>query len=132
MKSDELIRFVHDARIEDFHKGIHQLDFISTASASNLNPSLVISRSPHLFSGSDTWGFTLSGDGLFTTINEGTPKEQRVPLDQSLVNTKITVRNSPKTHLGLHLESNDPIYLSELIIAYFENLVFEASKFCDS
>lgn len=90
MQKDELVRFVHDSRIEDFHKGVHQLDFISQAQFANLNPSTVMSRSPHLFSGNGTWKFSLTGEGLFTTINSGTPQEQRVMLDQSLLeSTKI-------------------------------------------
>jgi hypothetical protein len=133
MQNDELIRFVHDSRIEDFHKGIHQLDFVSKASFANLNPATVMSRSPHLFSGDGTWEISLTGEGLFTTINNGTPQEQRVMLDQSLLErTKIAVRNPPFSHLGKPLQSDYPTYLCELVMVYFERLVFQAAKFCEN
>ena len=131
MQKDELIRFVHDSRIEDFHKGIHQLDFVSQAKFANLDPATVMSRSPHLFSGNDTWEIFLTGEGLFTTVNSGTPQEQRAMLDQSLLeSTKISVQNPPKSHMGRPLNSDNPTYLCELVMTYFEKLVFQAAKPC--
>lgn len=131
MQKDELVRFVHDSRIEDFHKGIHQLDFVSEAKFANLDPSLVMSRSPHLFSGNGTWEITLTGEGLFTTVNSGTPQEQRAILDQSLLeSTKVSVQNPPKSHMGQPLNSDCPTYLCELVMTYFEDLVFHAANFC--
>lgn len=129
MKNDKLIRFVHDARIEDFHKGSHQLHFSSTANLSNINPGNILLSSPEAISSDGTWSFSIHGDGISTKIKKGTPQEKRVMLNQNfLSNTTITLLNPPATHLGVEIKDNTPISISKLIIKYFENLVFQAEK----
>ncbi len=126
MKGDELIRFVHDARIDDFHKGKHALGFASKASFSDLDPGRIMANSPGKFNGSDKWTISLHGDGLYTIADEGTPRERRVPLDQSLIGgTEITILNPPHHHLGKPINSNDPIYICSLVLSYFEEFVYD-------
>ena len=130
MKGDELIRFVHDARIDDFHKGIHQLEFSSSVSPHGVDPGRVMSLNPDAFQGNkDGWEFTLGSDGLFTTKDKGTPKEHRVMLSQAMINTKITIRNPPKAHKGHSIILDDPLVLCNLVLEFFETLVFEARAY---
>lgn len=127
MEKDELLRFVHNARIDDFHKGESVLTFETVVIPQNLNLAIGIAA---MYTNKDNkgWNVSIRGDGLSTAINEGTPKEERVMLDQRLVETSISIQNPPKTHLGEKLNSNQPIYLCEQIIKYFEDLVFQATK----
>ncbi len=130
MRCDELIRFVHDARIEDFHKGLHQLEFLSLASARAIDPGTVMSLNSGAFQGNkDGWSFSLGGDGLFITKDEGTPKEHRVMLSQAMIKTKISIRNPPKAHKGHSMKLDDPLVLCNLVLEFFETLVFEARAF---
>ena len=130
MRGDELIRFVHDARIEDFHKGLHQLEFSSSTSARGLDPGTVMSLNPGAFQGNeDGWSFTLGSDGLFTTMDKGTSKEHRVMLSQAMINTKISIRNPPKAHKGQIIILDDPLVLCNLVLEFFETLVFEARAY---
>lgn len=125
MRVDELLRFIHDARIEDFHQGKHRLIFPSTHieyfSSEQAGPPPAPNAS-----------LVIGTEGPFWIADGGTPKERKIPVRSGGSWTvQVTIANAPSVHKGIELMKNDPITLCELAIDYFQNLVYEAkSNFC--
>jgi len=125
MRADELLRFIHEARIKDFHEGKHRLRFPGTYiehfSTGQAGPPPMPNAS-----------LVIGTEGPFWIVNRGTPKEKRIPIRSGgkwIV--QVTIEDAPSVHKGIKLTRNDPISLCGLAIDYFQNLVHEAkSKFC--
>ncbi len=119
MRNDELLRFIHEARTEDFHEGRHRLVFgtyikyFSTAEAG----------SPP----ADNARIIVGGEGIYWLVDEGTPNERRIPINKGgAYSVHVAVKNAPKVHLGKKLERNDAITICDLALYYFSKLVHEA------
>jgi len=121
MRNDELLRFVHEARIEDFHEGKQRLTFsthIQYLSAETVGPP----PSPDA-------KLTVGPQGPFWVVNEGTPQEQRIPVKQGGDYViRISIENAPEVHLGVKLAKNDPVTICQLALDYFTGLVYEAKS----
>lgn len=119
MKKDELLRFMHNARIEDFHKGKTHLSF-----------RMEIDRFGYDQAGPKPQPdaqLVLSGEGPYWIINRGTSREKRFPVKPTGGYTLIAwINNAPTSHLGKPLASNDPITLCQVTLDYLSDLVQEA------
>ncbi|MEJ2248840.1 MAG: hypothetical protein P8Y70_06510 [Candidatus Lokiarchaeota archaeon] len=122
MKSDKLLRFIHESRTVDFHEGknlfkypggkINHFDTSKIGEKPTPNAKLGIFR-----------------DGIYWTINEGTSQERRIPVNSGgNYAFYISLENPPMEHLGKKLIKNDPISICQLSIRYYQDLVFEAEK----
>jgi hypothetical protein len=125
MRNDELLQFIHDARIDDFHKGKNRLVVLGTTilhfSTDNAGPPPIPNAD-----------LVIGAEGPFWIVNRNTAKEKRIPIKTggSWV-VQMGIENAPAVHKGTQLEKKDPITLSELAIDYFQNLLYEAkTKFC--
>lgn len=120
MKADELLRFMHDARTDDFHEGKHRLIFPAGHLAHfSTNEE---ERPPN------ATGFVYGAEGPFWVIDGGTPRERRVPVKSAIYSYAVAVENAPSTHKGQPLESNDPVSICETTLAYMEGLVYKARE----
>ena len=119
MRKDELLRFIHEARTIDFHEGKNVLGtsvYINHFLNSNVGPK----PTPDATIG-------IHKDGIYWTINKGTPRERRIPINKGgKFLTNISIKNPPSQHKGKSLEKKDPIAICELCVKYMEELVFEA------
>jgi hypothetical protein len=122
MHADELLRFIHDARIEDFHQGKYRLRFPSAF----IEHFSVEGAGPPPAPGAS---LAIGTEGPFWIVDQGTAKEKRIPvrLGGSWI-VQVVVENAPSVHRGTKLVRNDPISLCELAIEYFQNLVYEAKS----
>lgn len=126
MRNDELLKFIHKARTEDFHEGMHRLTFPSAKfkkfSTENLNPP-----APNASIG-------IGLEGPYWVINKGTPHQQRIPITQGGgYSIKISIKNAPTKHGNKTISKNDPITICNLALNYYKELVFEAiNKFSSS
>jgi hypothetical protein len=116
MKNDELLKFMHNSRIEDFHKGVHKFacsTYIKHLSTNELdkpgNASMII-----------------GSEGAYWVVNEGTSKERKIPVKGAEYTISVSMRNAPTKHLNKELATNDPLTLCKLTIEYLEVLVYEA------
>lgn len=119
MKADELLRFIHESRTEDFHEGRHRLRFstyIEHLSSDAVGPpprpgaSLVIGT-----------------EGPFWLVDEGTPLERRIPITRGSRHVvQVGVENLPTQHRGKPIAATDPISLCEAAATYMAELVHEA------
>lgn len=119
MKRDELLRFVHESRTEDFHEGGHRLLF-STHIHSMSTDS--IGSPPH-----PSATLVIGAEGPFWIVHKGTPNERRIPVIQGSSHTiSVSVKNPPKMHKGMLLVTLDPISLCEVAAQYMAELIHEA------
>lgn len=120
MRGDELLRFIHDARIEDFHQGKHRLQF----------PSAYIEHFSTNQAGpppSPNASIIIGTEGPYWLVDAGTARERRIPVRQGgkwIV--QVAIDSPPSSHLGQRLEKVDPITLCQLVVRYFETLLYEA------
>lgn len=118
MKYDDLLRFIHDARKEDFHEGKHRLYFSTFIQ----NVEIGIPPYPNA-------SMVIGNEGPFWIINEGTPQEERIPFKQNgRYVLQVSIENPPEFHLGKKLVNQDPISICECVLIYFSNLVYEAEE----
>lgn len=119
MKNDELLRFIHEARTEDFHEGKHRLVF---ATYMEHFSTAAVGKPP-----APNAKIGIGADGPFWIIHEGTPKERRIPIKQGgNFSIRISIANPPTTHLGGVLKKNDPLSICQVALDYYGNLVYEA------
>jgi len=120
MKADELLRFIHEARVEDFHEGRHRLSFstyIGYLSSEEVGPPPTPGAS-----------LVIGPDGPFWLVDEGTARERRIPVGGGSFITRIAIANPPTTHMGKRLQRTDPLSILTAALTYFENLVHEAKS----
>ena len=120
MKADDLLRFVHDARIEDFHKGRYALHFstyIDHFSTEEAGPPPAPGAS-----------IAIGADGPFWIVDKGTPRERRIPIKAGSFVTMIKIENPPRTHMGRALDRTDPLSICTAALDYLGHLVHEAQS----
>jgi len=119
MRADELLRFVHESRTEDFHEGRHKLRFgayIKSLSGSAVGPPPKTGAR-----------FVVGAEGPFWLVDEGTPHAHRVPITQGTNHTiSVSIDNPPQSHRGSTLAKNDPISICRCAHEYMAVLVHEA------
>lgn len=121
LRNDSLLRYVHDARIEDFHRGGATLEFSSQLIA----PLDTLSLEAPL--GADA-KIGLTAMGLVWIVNEGSFDERRIPIEApEIVHTTVSVLNAPTEHKGQHVDTTNPVVLAKLAIEALEELVLEAN-----
>ncbi len=123
MKNDELLRFIHKARTEDFHEGKHRLVFVRSFIHSFSSEDAGTPPSPDAT-------LIIGTEGMFWIVNRGTPYERRIPIRKGKYTIEVAIDNPPQVHLGKKLKKNDPVTICKLALNYFTDLVAEAkSKF---
>jgi hypothetical protein len=122
MRNDELLRFIHEARIEDFHEGKQILK-----SGTHIR---YLSREAVGPPPSPDARLVVGSQGPLWIVNEGTPQEQRIPVKQGAdhVIWIYINKNAPEVHLGVKLAKNDPVTICQLALDYFTGLVYEAKS----
>ncbi|MDQ7778359.1 MAG: hypothetical protein RDV41_01460 [Planctomycetota bacterium] len=121
MGGDELLRFFHDARVDDFHKGEHKLTFTVLSEAPS--PEAI---GPSPFPGAQ---WRQDSDGFFWIVDAGTPNERRIPSKPQInYNIFVSVAGAPTTHMGKKLADNSPTVLCKLCLDYCASLVHEARE----
>ena len=118
MRADGLMRFIHEARIEDFHQGKHRLTFSTYVAHMNTKDA-----GPPPAPGAS---LVIGADGVFWVVDSGTPNERRIPATGGTVTVAIGIDNPPETHLGQRIETN-PIEICTLALTYLDSLVHEAN-----
>ena len=119
MKEDPLLRFIHEARTEDFHEGKHRLLF-----STRIEPFSATSFGPPPLPNAKA---IIRRDGPFWLIDEGTPQERRIPtVLQGKTTINVELQNPPQAHLGNKVDGLGPVQLSELSTQYYAGLVHEA------
>ncbi|PKM44951.1 MAG: hypothetical protein CVV03_07225 [Firmicutes bacterium HGW-Firmicutes-8] len=121
MKKDELLRFIHEARTEDFHEGKHRLAFgtyFEHFSTDKVGPP----PSPEAKLG-------IGVEGPFWIINEGKPQERRIPIKQggNFV-VQVSISNPPTKHRGILIFNVNPVNICRLALQYLSELVYEACE----
>jgi hypothetical protein len=120
MRNDRLMRFFHNARVDDFHKGEHQLQFSTyneSLSSEDFDPPL-----------SPDAPLAMGADGVFRIYDQGTARERRVPVTEGRNFIFVSVKNPPTEHRGLAIKDRTPVAICELALRYLEDLVFEADQ----
>lgn len=122
MRGDELLRFMHEARIEDFHQGRQRLRFstrVHRLSTEEVEPGPAAGAA-----------LVIGSEGPFWLVDGGTARERRVPVKGTDFVTRVVIANAPRTHMGRSLRRTDPLSVCRVALTYFEELVHEArSKF---
>jgi len=116
MKNDELLKFMHNSRIEDFHKGVHKFacsTYIKHLSTNELNKP-------------GNASMIIGSEGAYWVVDEGTSKERKIPIKGAEYTISVSIQSAPKKHLGRVLAKNDPITLCKLTLEYLETLVYGA------
>jgi hypothetical protein len=121
MRNDELLRFIQLARVQDFHEGKHTLGFSTAVTEFSTGQA----GSPP----STNAVIVIGADGPFWLVDEGTPRERRIPIKQGGTwATRVGIKNAPTKHRGKTLERNDPITICRVALVYFSELVHEAMQ----
>jgi len=119
MKSDELLRFIHESRKEDFHEGQHRLRFgtyIEYLSSAAVGPPPKPGAS-----------LVIGAEGPFWLVDAGTPHERRIPITRGSRHVvQVQIENPPTQHRGKPLAATDPISLCEAAATYMAELLHEA------
>jgi len=119
MRSDDLLRFIHESRTEDFHEGGHRLHFsthIHSLSTESIGPP------PH-----PSAVIAIGADGPFWVVHQGTVNERRIPIIQGSNHTvQVRIKNPPRMHKGVPLTTSDPVSLCEAAAQFMAELIHEA------
>lgn len=118
MREDKLLRYFHEARINDFHKGEELLGYTTFLSSFGVSPPPV--KGAQLIMG---------GEGPFWIVNQGSPDEQRIPARiQGDGTSRIYVKNPPREHKGKVISTDSPADLCNYAFRYVAELIHEARK----
>lgn len=120
MRNDQLLRFIHDARIDDFHKGVSRVVFPSTY----VDHFLTSEAGPPP---TEDAKIVIGSQGIYWLIDEGTSRERRIPLTRggSWI-TETALVGAPTEHKGETIEKNDPVSICTFALEYLSSLVREA------
>ena len=117
----ELLYFIHNYRIDDFHYGINSLAFTMYGHKFSTNG---IGDKP-----SPDAEWFVNGKGVFWLVNKGTAKERCIPCKIKVgLSFDVTIINPPMFHLGKVLTSTDPISICKTALNYYEEFLFEAKN----
>ncbi|MFC1491672.1 hypothetical protein ACFLQ0_03685 [Nitrospinota bacterium] len=120
MRGDPLLRFIHEARTEDFHRGKHRLTFPRTEIQYFSTEDVGDAPTEDACIG-------IGAQGPMWIIGKGTPREQRIPIrGVGSWRIEVAIKSPPSAHLGQKLERQDPVTICILAIKYLEDLVIEA------
>jgi hypothetical protein len=117
MREDELLRFLHEAGVADFHRGEHQLSF------DRADVELVTTDQDDAAQSGD--GLQVGADGAYWVVDAGTPQERLVPMPGTY-RVRVGLQDAPRTHLGQNLTDVSPTAICALALTYFEDLVRQA------
>lgn len=121
LNEGELINFIKEKRIADFHYGVSTLAFTMYGHNFSTND---LGRKP---SPDATW--IINGKGIFWIINKGTPEERLIPCEINEGCTfAVAIINPPTLYLHKPLPSTDPISICITALKYYEELLFEAKN----
>lgn len=128
MGSDELLLFVHDSRIEDFHEGggagllyFPQFNLKQLAIPRDVEPP----ADPKAM-------LKITSEGMVWVSNRGTPEEYRTPARpraQAEGRFGVGLTHPPKAHLGTPISEPRPSVVLALALAYLQRLVSDAERF---
>lgn len=119
MRNDELLRFIHEARTEDFHEGKHRLNFSTFINHFTTNQTGT-PPSPNASIG-------IGLDCIFWNVDVGTPHERRIPIKQGgSYYSSVSIVNPPTKHRGKDFLINNPVTICQLALDYLSELVYEA------
>jgi len=122
MRTDELLRFIHDARVQDFHEGRHRLWFPSAHIKSYSTDSAGPPPAPNA-------SLVIGTEGPSWIVDQGTSRERTIPVRHGGSWTvQVAIDNGPQVHKGRKLLRRDPVTICQLAIAYLQNLVYEAKS----
>ena len=124
MRADDLLRFIHQVRIDTFHKGngielfVWPAAFIKHLSTKDIGPP----------PDEDT-ALTIGVRGPEWVVHPGKPEEYHVPiLSGGSWQVQVGLKDAPSTHLGRPLQKRDPISIVTAALKWFEETVVEAEK----
>jgi hypothetical protein len=119
MKQDDMLRFMHDVRTADTHKGEHPLHF-----AQQLVGGFLAGPSEAPVPGAEMVFY----NGFYWVVDKDTPRERRLPLPVGGGALQMLVRfeYAPPLHRNKPLIQNDPVTVCQLTLTYMEELVYEA------
>jgi len=122
MRKDQLLRFIHEARIDDFHKGVSRVVFPSTYvkyfSSSEAGPPPT-----------ENAKMVIGSEGIYWLIDKGTSRERRIPITRGGIwRTEAALDNAPTEHRGETVEKNDPVSICSFALEYLSSLVREAKE----
>jgi hypothetical protein len=131
MKADELLRFIHEARIEDFHRGggkdllvFPRFDLKRLKLPDDLEPPPV-----------PTADLRITSEGPIWIVNRDQPDEYRVaavPRGGAEGRMAVMLAHPPRTHRGQALTRGSPSAVLKLALGYLQGLVTEAERFFGS
>lgn len=116
MRGDELLRFIHVHREEVYHRAEEVITFALELTIGweqprgSTEPTPPIEKTP---------------EGVFWVLETGTSNERRVPIPDDNRRVSFTIRDAPKSHLGLPIVG-DIKTICSLSMAYYTELVTEA------
>ncbi len=121
MRGDELLRYIHEARIADFHKGEQRVKAARThvhhlSSEEAGHPPTPNAR------------ISIGTEGPFWIVDQGTARERRIPVQGGRHDTYLNLDNPPKRHAGKGIKDSDPITICSMALEYYEKLVYEAKQ----
>ncbi len=117
--NDDLLLFLNDRRNNDLHEGASSLAFV-------MHPFSFSSESVGA-APSPAATLLIDGTGPHWLVDQGTPRERRLPCEQIQgVKFTVAVVTPPPKHLGSVLQNPDPVTLINLAEAYYANLLYEA------
>jgi hypothetical protein len=131
MKSDGLLRYIHEARIEDIHRGggrdllvFPRFDIKRLRLPQDLEPPPVPGAE-----------LRITSEGPIGLVNRGRADEYRVaavPRAGAQGRMAVRLANPPRTHRNQGLADFTPSGILELALAYLMGLVTEAERFFGS
>ncbi len=122
MSKDQLLRFIHNARIDDFPRGVSRVVF----------PGTYVERFSTSEAGPPPAGnakIVIGSEGIYWLIDQGTPRERRIPITRGGIwRTEAVLANAPTEHKGKTIEKNDPVSICTFALQYLSDLVYEAKE----
>lgn len=121
LKEDELMRYIHDVRIDDFHRAKGRSVLVGRTFVKHISTSELGERPP----GAN--GLAVGPEGPFWVVDAGKPTERRVPITSGgSWRLGVALAAAPTTHAGKTLERNDPFTVCSLGVEFLFRLVVEA------
>jgi hypothetical protein len=121
LRQDELMRFIHDVRIDDFHRAKGHRVLVGRTLVEHISTSELGERPP----GAN--GLAIGPEGPFWVVDARKPTERRVPITSGgSWRLGISLATAPTSHDGKPLDRNDPFTICSLGIEYLFRVVVQA------